>query len=71
VIFKRTKKYLNLSREAQDYINQYQIIYKRIIKEAKRRENNRHVFRAKNRTKAMWHTINTEVGKSLQSDQKI
>jgi hypothetical protein len=58
-------------REAQDYINQYQIIYKRVIKEAKRRENDRYVLRAKNKTKAMWHIINKEVGKSLQFDKKI
>jgi hypothetical protein len=70
VIFKRTEKYLNLSREAQDYINRYQIIYKRVMKEAKRRENDRYVLRAKNRTKAMWHIINKAVGKSLQFDQK-
>jgi hypothetical protein len=68
---KGLKKYLNLSRETQDYINRYKIIYKRVIKEAKRREKDRYVLRAKNRTKAMWHIINKEARKSLQFDQKI
>jgi hypothetical protein len=53
----------------QDYINRY-FIYKRVIKEAKRIDN-KYVLRAKNKTKAMWHVINKEVGKSLKHDKKI
>jgi hypothetical protein len=37
----------------------YQITYNRLIKEAKKRENVRFVRRARNKTKAMWQTINT------------
>jgi len=36
----------------------YQITYNRLIKEAKKRENVRFVWRARNKTKAMWQTIN-------------
>jgi hypothetical protein len=65
------KGHSNLSRETQEYISRYHIIYKRVTKEAKKRENDRYVLRAKHKTKAMWHIINKEVGKSLQFDQKI
>jgi hypothetical protein len=52
---------MNLKRDMQDYINRYQIIHKRVIK-AKRRAN---VLRAKNKTYAMCHVMNKEVGTSL------
>jgi hypothetical protein len=65
------KKLYNLSRDMQDYINRYQIIYKNVIKGAKRRANDKYVLRAKNKTKAMWQVINKEVGKSLKYDKKI
>jgi hypothetical protein len=34
-------------------------------------DNDKYVLRAKNKTKAMWHVINKEVGKSLKHDKKI
>jgi hypothetical protein len=61
----------NLTRETQDYINRYRVIYKRVIREAKSRENDRYVLNAKNKTKAMWQTINKEAGKLFQFEQKI
>jgi hypothetical protein len=51
------KKNTNCTREPQDYINRYQVIYKRVIKEAKKRENNKYVTRTKNKIKAMWQII--------------
>jgi hypothetical protein len=54
----------NIFRDMQDYINRYQIIYKRCIKDAKQRANDKYVLRAKNKkkaTKAMWHVINKEL----------
>jgi hypothetical protein len=48
------RKQQNLSREMQDYIKRYQIIYKRVVKEAKRRDNDMYVLRANNHTKAMY-----------------
>jgi hypothetical protein len=41
----------------QDYINRYQLIYKRVIKGAKGRAND-NVLRATNKTKAMRHVVN-------------
>jgi hypothetical protein len=55
----------------QEYIKRYQIIYKRVIKETKRRDNDMYVLRANNHTKAMWQVINKEVGKSRNHDKKI
>jgi hypothetical protein len=52
------RKQYDLSREMQEYIKRYQITYKRVIKEVKRREN---VLRANYKTKALWHVINKEV----------
>jgi hypothetical protein len=46
-------------------------IYKRVIKEAKIGENDKYVLRANNKTKAIWHVINKEVGKSWKYDKKI
>jgi hypothetical protein len=40
------KKHNNLSRDMQDYINRYHFIYKRLIKEAKRIDNDKYVLRA-------------------------
>jgi hypothetical protein len=54
----------------QEYIKRYQIIYKRIIQEAERRENDMYVLRANKKTKVMWHVINKEVGKSWKYDKK-
>jgi hypothetical protein len=54
-----------------EYFTRYQIIYKRVIKEAKKPANNKYVSRAQNKMKAMWHLRNEEVGKSLKGDKKI
>jgi len=35
-LLNRLKKITNLTRETQDYINRYQVIYKRVVNEAKR-----------------------------------
>jgi hypothetical protein len=37
------RKQYNLSREVQEYIKRYQIIYKRVTEEGKRRENDKSV----------------------------
>jgi hypothetical protein len=57
-LFNVLRKQYSLSREMQVYIKRYQIIYKRVIKEAKRRENNKYDLRANNKTKVMWHVTN-------------
>jgi hypothetical protein len=65
------RKQYNLSREMQEYIKNYEIIYKRVIKEAKRRDNDKFVLRANNKTKAVWHVIIKEVGRSWKYEKKI
>jgi hypothetical protein len=39
------RKQCNLSREMQECVRRYQIIYKRVIKEAKRKENDKYIVR--------------------------
>jgi len=68
--FNSLKRITNLSREIVDYIKRYQITYNRLIKEAKERENDRLVMRAKIKTKAMWQILNTEIGNSIHHDYK-
>jgi uncharacterized protein YktA (UPF0223 family) len=57
------RKATNLTRETQDYINRYRVIYKRVIREAKNRENDGYVLNAKNNRKAVWQIINIKAGK--------
>ena len=44
------------------------MIYKRVIREAKKRENDRHMANAKNKTRAMWQIVNKELGNNLQRE---
>jgi hypothetical protein len=60
------RKQYNLSREMQECTKRYQIIYKIVIKEAKRRENDKCVLGANNKTKAMWRVINIEGWKIME-----
>jgi hypothetical protein len=46
-------------------------MYKRVIREAKKKENDKYVLNAKNKTKAVWQIINKVVGKFPQYEQKI
>jgi hypothetical protein len=57
------KSYFAQMREALDYMKKYQGMYKRVIREVKKRENDRYVFKAKDKTKAMWKLINGKIGK--------
>ena len=52
------RKNTNLTTDTKDNITRYQVIYKRVIREAKKRENDKYVLNAKNKTKAMWQIIN-------------
>jgi len=45
-----------------EYIEHYKKIYRKVIKEANRRENNSYINSAKNKSKAAWHVINKELG---------
>jgi hypothetical protein len=54
-----------------DYTNKYRCTYKRVIKEAKRIDNDKYILRAVNKTKGMWQVINKEVGRAVKHDNKI
>jgi hypothetical protein len=65
------KRTFTLTREALIYIEKYQRIYKRVLKEAKKTDNDRFVIESVDRTKAMWQLINSEIGKAPENDQKL
>jgi len=48
---------MNLPMESVKYIQNYQLIYRKVVKEAKRREADRLVLSAKNKNKAIWKII--------------
>jgi hypothetical protein len=48
-----------------EFIEQYRKIHRRVIQEAKRRENNNYISSAKNKSKAAWQVISKELGKSF------
>jgi hypothetical protein len=63
-------KFLNLLNKLPDltlhtkmYISKYKLIYKRVIREAKRRENDQYIINAKNKSKAIWQVLHKETGK--------
>ena len=53
------------------YIARYKIVYKRAVKEAKRRENDKFLLNANNKSKAAWQIINKETGRTLSKTQDI
>jgi len=65
------KRRFNLSREAQAYIKKYQITYKKVLKETKKRENDRLIGKASNKTKKIWQLINKQIGKCSIMNKKI
>ena len=52
------------------YIQNYQMIYRAVIKEAKKKKREREadklILSAKNKNKALWNIIHKETGKSQQ-----
>ena len=52
-LFNTLKKHITLSKGTKLYITKYNLIYKRVIKEAKRRENDRFLSHATNKSKAV------------------
>jgi hypothetical protein len=40
-----------------------------VIREAKRRENDNYILRAKNKSKAIWQVIHKEIGKNSSQKQ--
>jgi len=59
---------MTISSRSKQYIDNYNRIYKRVLKEAKWRENDR-LLKATNKTKVIWKIIKNEIGKSTNSMQ--
>jgi hypothetical protein len=53
------------------YTENYRQIYRKVIKEAKKRENDKYISNASNKSKAAWQVINKELGKSSISSKNI
>jgi len=62
-LFNTVKKHMTLLMETRLCITKYTSIYKRVIKEAKCRENDRFLLQATNKPKAIWKIINSELGR--------
>ena len=64
--FKRTEQCIYISYILglrQKWTNKYQLIYKNLVKEAKKKmENDRFFLSSKNKTKGIWQVINKEIG---------
>jgi hypothetical protein len=56
-----------LSVEFLEYIQIYQRVFRKVLNEARRKESDRYVMAAKNKSKALWNLINKESGKSQQN----
>lgn len=70
-LFSRIQKTGTLNAEIEDYVNNYRKIYKRVLKEAKRKDNDRFILTAQNKTKATWQVIDRETGKDTPVGRKI
>jgi hypothetical protein len=64
-------KQTNLTEHAKMCIARYKIIYNRVIREAKRRENDKYILHVKNGSRAVWWIINKETGKASLNKQDI
>jgi hypothetical protein len=62
-LYNRVKKQMSVPMSTRLFIAKYKSTYKRVIKEAKRRENNRFILQAANKPKAMWKIIKNEIGR--------
>jgi hypothetical protein len=61
------KRTTNLSMESLKNIQNYQLIFRKVVKEAKKKEVDRYVLSAKNKNKALWKLLNKESGNSQQT----
>ena len=61
----------NPTEELKQYYFQYKLIYKKVINQAKKIHNDKYINSSKNRSKAMWDLINTELGKGRAGPKNI
>jgi hypothetical protein len=65
------KRTVTLTDEALVYTANYQRTYKRVLKEVKKRENDRFVIESADRPKAMWRLINREIGNAPKMNRNL
>ena len=65
------KKQSDLTEDTKNYITKYQIIYRRVIREAKRRQNDKNIHHANCKSKALWQIISRETGRTSSNRQDI
>jgi len=65
------KRTFTLTREDLIYIENYQKVYRRVLMEAKKWENDRYVIGSMDRMKAIWRLINREIGKAPENEEKL
>jgi hypothetical protein len=58
------KRSTNLPVESLNYIQNYQLVYRKVIKEEKNGEGDTLILSAKYKNKALWKIINKEIGNS-------
>ena len=64
------RRIVPLAKKDLEYIKRYHYIYRRIIGEAKKGENDRYIEAASNRSRATWKIINKESGiRKVQNDE--
>jgi len=65
------KKQSNLTEVAKMYIGKYKIICKRVLREAKWRENDKNILHGKHKSKAVWQITNKETRRTSSNQQDI
>jgi hypothetical protein len=70
-ILDKQRKEMKLGKEDCQFIKNYRRIYRKVIIEAKKRDNDNYIANAKNKTKASWQVINYETGKTTVSNKNI
>jgi hypothetical protein len=63
-ILDKQRKEMKLGKEDFQFIKNYRRIYRKVINEAKKRDNDNDIANAKNKTKASRQIINYETGKT-------
>jgi len=66
----KLRKTTIMEKKDLECIEQYKKIYKRVIQEAKKWENDNYICSSKNTVKATWQLINKELGEIFHKQQE-
>jgi hypothetical protein len=67
----KQRKTIVMKKKYLEYIGQYRKIYRRVLQESKRRENDNYISSDTKKSKAAWQVINTELGKTFMNNKNI